>query len=299
MPPNLSLKVFDCYRPERAIADFLAWADNPKDQRTKPDYYPTVDKSRLFDLGYLSRSSAHSRGTAVDVAIVDLSVANPTQAQPSGECFRPYRQRRRDSTLDFGTSYDCFHPFSATAHYGISAEARKNRDFLVREMQSVGFENYHREWWHFDYRQEPARATFDIPIRSSSKQDTRPAQRNAPDLVNASAPQFGSKAFCGEDVRVRLVCVPTGDRVPGYASPSSTSRPIAQFSRSAHAVLECRRCLGDLAEYASLDTVARLTARVPWCLVEQMNEDGAGSQIGWVSARNLVPSAITSFDCAH
>jgi D-alanyl-D-alanine dipeptidase len=295
MPPNRALKVYDCYRPERAVADFLAWADDPRAQRTKPDYFPTVDKARLFELGYISRRSLHSRGTAVDVTIVDLG-ADPTGHRvATGECFRPYDQRAHDNSLDFGTGYDCFHPLSATASRAISDTARQNRDFLVHEMSLAGFENYHREWWHFDYREEPSKIAFDFTIRAKQPGPRDPLRQQLG--VRAHEASLGSREYCGESKYVKVVCVPDASGANVYANPSSASRLVAHIFPSAGA-LECRRCLADLAAYTSLDLVARLKSPPPWCLVEHVNKDGI-SKIGWVSARHLVPADLSSFECVH
>jgi D-alanyl-D-alanine dipeptidase len=295
MPPMRALKVYDCYRPERAVADFLAWAHDSREQRTKPDYYPTVDKARLFELGYISRGSLHSRGTAVDVTIVDLGDDPSGYPIATGECFRPYDQRAHDNSLDFGTGYDCFHPLSATGSRAISDTARQNRNLLVYEMSLAGFENYHREWWHFDYREEPSKTAFDFTIRAKpGPRDPLRRQLGA----GAHEADLGSRELCGRSKYVKVVCVPDASGASAYANPSSASRLIAHFFPSAGA-LECRRCLADLAAYIRLDLAARLVSPPPWCLVEHVNEDGIGSKIGWVSARHLVPADLSSFECVQ
>lgn len=119
---GLTLVVYDCYRPQRATRAFIAWAQDDADQAMKTSYYPHVDKSRLFDLGYISKASAHSTGTAVDIGI---------------------------KGLDFGTPFDLFDAASATKNMSVGAEARRNRELLVGLMARHGFVNLAQEWWHF------------------------------------------------------------------------------------------------------------------------------------------------------
>lgn len=139
------LKVFDCYRPRRAVADFAAWARDPNDQRTKAEYYPNVDKSRLFELGYIAERSSHSRGSTVDVTIIDLATG---------------------AELDMGTPYDLFDPRSWPSDRTVPEAARENRLLLQRTMVSWGFRPLREEWWHFTLGNEPHPETyFDFPVR--------------------------------------------------------------------------------------------------------------------------------------
>jgi D-alanyl-D-alanine dipeptidase len=294
---NRALRVYDCYRPERAVAYFAAWAHNLNDQKAKAEYYPTIDKRKLFALGYIARSSRHSRGTAVDVAIVDVDRPSEPEHEGgrSGRCFESHDQ---NNALEFGTRYDCFHPFSATAHPGIAAAARSNRDFLVRLMRQEGFVNYPREWWHYDFRGELSRDSFDFPVRSRlahAKQSPSPGGSQGG--TGRDARQFAAKEGCGAVARVKIVCVSNTVGAAGRTAPSSTASPITHFLPSGGA-LECRRCSGDFGAYSRLDRVGRLTSPSPWCLVERVNKDGTGSRIGWVDARYLAPADAFEFDCA-
>ncbi|MFC7549173.1 M15 family metallopeptidase [Plantactinospora sp. GCM10030261] len=140
------LRVYDCYRPRRAVDDFVAWGRDLTDQRTKPAYYPRVDKAALFDEGYLGAPSAHSRGSTVDITLDDG--AGP---------------------VDMGTPFDRFDPLSHTTAAGVSAPALTNRLLLRRYLTSVGFVNYDREWWHYRLADEPFPATyFDFPVARSA-----------------------------------------------------------------------------------------------------------------------------------
>jgi len=143
---GLSLKVFDCYRPVRAVKHFVAWARDPADQRTKAAYYPNLDKARLLD-GYIAETSGHSRGATLDLTLVRCG---------GGAC----------TELDMGTPFDFFDPRANTAHPQLDDEQRRNRDQLLQAMARHGFHNYPMEWWHFTFRPEPSPKTaYDVPIR--------------------------------------------------------------------------------------------------------------------------------------
>ena len=143
---GLSLKVFDCYRPVRAVKHFVAWARDPADQRTKAAYYPNLDKARLLD-GYIAESSGHSRGATLDLTLVRCN---------GGAC----------TELDMGTPFDFFDPRANTAHSQLGDEQRRNRDQLLQAMARHGFHNYPMEWWHYTFRPEPSPKTaYDVPIR--------------------------------------------------------------------------------------------------------------------------------------
>ena len=115
-PRGYGLKVYDCYRPTRAVAQFARWAENPADQRMKREFYPRVDKRRVFELGYVAHRSGHSRGSTVDITLVRL----PPRPQPAWDgklrsCFASYRRRFADSGVNMGTGYDCIDPRAHTA----------------------------------------------------------------------------------------------------------------------------------------------------------------------------------------
>jgi D-alanyl-D-alanine dipeptidase len=164
----LTLKVYDCYRPEGAVAAFAEWAEAPGDIEMKSEFYPGTDKGRLFEDGWIARRSAHSRGSTVDLTIVPLPPPRQRAYRP-GEpltpCDAAKESRFPDNSLDFGTGFDCFSPRSHTADAVIAEEAKGNRALLVDVMAEAGFENYRREWWHFELSDEPFPSTFfDFPI---------------------------------------------------------------------------------------------------------------------------------------
>jgi len=149
---HLSLKTYDCYRPTRAVAAMARWAQAPEDGRTKR-FYPTLDKRTLFS-GYISATSAHSTGTAVDLTLVRIPVPQvlifDTRAA-YGPCTAQAMLRAPDTSLDMGTGYDCFDNKSHTTSPAISSDAKRWRATLGNAMRAQGFKNYFREWWHFGF----------------------------------------------------------------------------------------------------------------------------------------------------
>ncbi|MFG3349047.1 M15 family metallopeptidase [Streptomyces sp. NPDC048018] len=167
-----TLKVYDCYRPQRAVDHFVRWAKDLDDERMKREFYPLVDKSRLFADGYIAEKSGHSRGSTVDVTIVRLP-APPTRpyvpGEPQTECFRPQAERFPDNSVDMGTGFDCFDTLSHTDDPRIAGAQRANRDLLRGALAEQGFVNLPEEWWHFTFRPEPFPATFfDFPVARRS-----------------------------------------------------------------------------------------------------------------------------------
>jgi zinc D-Ala-D-Ala dipeptidase len=142
---GLGLKVFDCYRPQRAVAHFVRWAQRIDDVKRKREFYPDVDKRNLFREGYISERSGHSRGSTVDATVV-----------------RPTAGRE----LDMGSPFDFFSPKSWPSDESVSAQAQNNRALLAEAMRRGGFRPYDKEWWHFTLANEPFPDTyFDFPVR--------------------------------------------------------------------------------------------------------------------------------------
>lgn len=164
---NLSLRVYDCYRPRRAVRAFEAWAKDPGGDPLLKRFHPNLEKNQLFDLGYIASISGHSRGDTVDLTLVSLP-ARKTAAfkadAPYGSCAGPAEVRAPDAGVDMGTGFDCFDPLSHTKAAEISPEQRRWRQLLVDAMARQGFRNYHKEWWHFTYMPERRGRTFDVPI---------------------------------------------------------------------------------------------------------------------------------------
>jgi len=165
---KLSLIVWDCYRPRRAVADFLAWSMDAHDTRMKAEFYPATDKTRLFSLGYLATRSAHSRGSTVDLGLVPLDLKSPPAYDPGAglrPCTAPRHTRFEDGTVDFGTGYDCLDPAASTSALSVGPAAIENRRLLRALMEQHGFTPYAKEWWHFELIDEPFPSrSFDFPI---------------------------------------------------------------------------------------------------------------------------------------
>ncbi|GAB2747225.1 M15 family metallopeptidase [Streptomyces bullii] len=167
-----TLKVYDCYRPQRAVDHFVRWARDLDDQAMKDEFYPNVDKTRLFADGYIAEKSGHSRGSTVDLTIVRLP-ARPTRPYHPGEplvpCFAPQDERFPDNSVDMGTGFDCFDTLSHTLDPRVQGEQRANRLLLKGTLEGLGFVNLAEEWWHYTYKPEPYPDTyFDFPVSSAS-----------------------------------------------------------------------------------------------------------------------------------
>ena len=162
-PFSLSLKIYDCYRPQRAVDHFVRWAKNIGDVRTKVEFYPTLDKKDLFTGGYIATRSGHSRGSTVDLTIVTLPAAPPAPYRPGDKlqaCYLPVEQRFPDNGIDMGTGFDCFHELSHTVNRQVGGKQRINRLLLKTIMEKQGFKYYEQEWWHFTLRDEPFPNTY-------------------------------------------------------------------------------------------------------------------------------------------
>jgi D-alanyl-D-alanine dipeptidase len=172
---GFSLMMFDCYRPQRAVDHFVRWSIDPS-QTTKNDYYPRIDKSALFDEGYIAHRSGHTRGSTIDVGLIRQSEAGRNPSQPNDAvrprvCQAHFEQSRASGHVDFGSDYDCFDELSHTNSLLVSEEARANRAYLVKKMSEFGFVNYDKEWWHFTFKPERFPNTyFDFPIRNQTSE---------------------------------------------------------------------------------------------------------------------------------
>lgn len=136
---NLCLKVYDGYRPQRAVNHFMHWARALNDTLNKNQFYPNINKRNLFKAGYIATRSGHSRGSTVDLTITDGETGEP---------------------LDMGSPYDFFGEASWVNYRGITESQRKNRQLLQSVMLKHNFRNYAKEWWHFTLRWEPFPETY-------------------------------------------------------------------------------------------------------------------------------------------
>lgn len=125
---GFKLRVFDCYRPQKAVDHFVRWSKDLENQKTKKEYYPNVEKKDLFNDGFIAEKSGHSRGSTVDLTI---------------------------DGFDMGTDFDFFDVTSFTNSPAKGRKVLENRRLLKRFMEKYGFENYEKEWWHYTLKKEP------------------------------------------------------------------------------------------------------------------------------------------------
>jgi zinc D-Ala-D-Ala dipeptidase len=163
---NLSLKMFDCYRPARASLDMVRWSQNGHETAAERRYNPKIPKTELFRLGYIASRSQHSTGAALDLTLVDLKADNSGKYDPSkayADCTAPVEARPPEGSVDMGTGYDCTDLKGHTAAPSISPDQRAWRKRLVAAMARQGFVNYAKEWWHFSLPGAGG-AAYDFPI---------------------------------------------------------------------------------------------------------------------------------------
>lgn len=167
---GFSLVIYDAYRPQQAVDHFIRWADDEKDQTKKEHYYPRVDKAKVFELGYVGKKSSHSRGSTIDLTLIEV-----------GKKLHAIQEKKRtlrdgytitildDGTLDMGSSFDLFDIASHFDNDLIEESFKKRRAYLKTVMEKHGFKSYDKEWWHFTLKNEPYpadqdRSYFDFPI---------------------------------------------------------------------------------------------------------------------------------------
>jgi D-alanyl-D-alanine dipeptidase len=162
---GLALKVYDCYRPHRAVRMMVRWVKEPGPDGAAKRFYPRLAKQSLLS-GYVSGRSRHSTGTAVDLTlIVRGGSAAPAGAAVDAPCTAPAAQRGDGESIDMGTGFDCFDRMSHTKAPGIDAEAQRWRGVLASAMREHGFAGYFREWWHFTYDGGAPLVYHDFPVR--------------------------------------------------------------------------------------------------------------------------------------
>ena len=140
-----AIKVFDAYRPQGAVDHFVVWAGDPQDQLTKAYFYPDIAKDRIIPDGYVAERSGHSRGSTVDLTLIDMMTGKE---------------------LDMGTPFDFFGLASHHDSPLVNAEQAENRLILLNAMEKAGFRRYDEEWWHYTLADEPYPDTFfDFPVQ--------------------------------------------------------------------------------------------------------------------------------------
>ncbi len=142
------LKVFDAYRPVAAVRQFILWGIEDTDIRMKPYFYPDLEKQELFIKGYIAKQSSHSRGSAVDLTLLDMKTGKE---------------------VDMGSPFDLFSEVSHPDYRGVTEEQFENRMMLRRAMVRNGFLPLDCEWWHFVLKDEPYPDTyFSFPVSAAS-----------------------------------------------------------------------------------------------------------------------------------
>ncbi len=142
---GLGIKVFDAYRPQQAVNNFKEWALDIADTAAKKEFYPDVDKRNLFKLGYIAEKSGHSRGSTIDLTIINL---------------------KDKKELDMGTSFDYFGEPSHHDYSNHSPQQKANRKLLKNIMEKHGFKSIEEEWWHYTLKNEPFKDQyFDFKVR--------------------------------------------------------------------------------------------------------------------------------------
>ena len=140
------IKVYDAYRPQRAVEHFVRWAKDLNDTRMKSIFYPEVSKENLFLEGYIAEHSGHSRGSTVDITLFDMA---------------------KGCEADMGGYFDYFGEISHSDYKELDEKQYNNRMLLRRIMVNCGFTPLREEWWHFTLEDEPFRDTyFDFAISS-------------------------------------------------------------------------------------------------------------------------------------
>jgi D-alanyl-D-alanine dipeptidase len=164
---GLSLKVYDCYRPSRAVAAFMRWTRSASGDTTSSRFHPVLPRHRLAALGYIGARSGHSRGHVVDLTLIPMPRHETPVFVPEqiyGSCTASVEKRAPDDSLDMGTAFDCFDERSSTHASGISIAQAKNRQTLADAMTRAGFAAYHREWWHFSFPAGDPGRFFDVDV---------------------------------------------------------------------------------------------------------------------------------------
>lgn len=155
------LVVYDAYRSQTSVNAFIEWGNHPEDNIAKPLYYPTLKKNEIFEEGYVSPKSQHSRGSTVDLTIIPLNeTLKPIKIESRTLSNNETIPFLNDNTLDMGASFDLFHRASHHQSILISEEQQKNRDLLRSEMDKAGFQPYDTEWWHYSLKNEPFPDTY-------------------------------------------------------------------------------------------------------------------------------------------
>ena len=144
---RFSVKIFDAYRPQQSVDCFIKWANSPENYKTKALYYPNEKKEYLFKKEYIAPKSSHTRGSTVDLTLVNID------------------ENKNAVDIDMGSIFDYFGKESWGTYTNITAQQRANRLLLKTIMEKYGFKSYPYEWWHYTLKNEPFPNTyFNFPI---------------------------------------------------------------------------------------------------------------------------------------
>ncbi len=158
------LVVYDAYRPQKAVDNFMRWSTDISEQSMKKRYYPRVNKADVFDLGYVAKKSGHSRGSTVDLSIIKID----KKLKNNSEIVVLSRQLNDgfsilcldDNSVDMGSTFDLFDEASHHDTSLVGASYIKLRNYLRHKMEKYGFKAYSNEWWHYTLVDEPFPNTY-------------------------------------------------------------------------------------------------------------------------------------------
>lgn len=135
-----AFKVYDAYRPQAAVDHFVRWAKDINDTRMKNIFYPETNKEELFEKGFISSKSGHTRGSSIDLTLFNLQTGKE---------------------VDMGGVFDNFGDVSHSNYTeGLTEEQINNRKILRKIMTENGFKGINSEWWHFNLIDEPYPDTY-------------------------------------------------------------------------------------------------------------------------------------------
>lgn len=156
-----SILIYDAYRPQKAVTYFMDWINNQPDEERKQYHFPRVDKKKLAKLGYVAEKSGHSKGSTVDMTIIENGKTFKKEATPEnrtfGEIVLPFLD---DNSIDCGTSFDLMDEASHGENNIINEEYKTRRDYIKQVMESFDFKVLDEEWWHFTLKDEPYPLTY-------------------------------------------------------------------------------------------------------------------------------------------
>jgi D-alanyl-D-alanine dipeptidase len=273
-----SLRVYDCYRPVSGVADFARWSQNSADTKMKQKYYPDLDKRELFRLGYIATRSRHSRGNAVDLTLVEKGASarqlrrDDVPTDVLRRCDESFSKRAAENTLDFGTGYDCLNPKSQTLSQQVSEDAQRHRRILLGVMSEVGFENYSKEWWHFELKGAGTSSAFDFKVQ---KRRVATVAHSAEDPARA-LPSLDCPVAVDQTGLFQVDCTGKSVDIVVLSDPAGAQSLGTIFDYDSHAVWSCKCSKQDSS-----------AIEVDWCEIQYKKSKAQIFESGWVLYRAL------------